>query len=305
MNIIIIYKFTKLANAPDELYKLLNNHNINNKYKIIFIHNDKNKLINIIQNLDKNDRLLIHFNNKILNINKILNNNNYNKNNNIKFLLHYHSEPLDNRTDLIIPKYYYTAVLNQYHCLLKEYSNCNFIVRNCFNNNKDIIFNNKIKIGFYPSQINRINKYYDKGYPQTKNIFDKLSKIYKNVIFDIKYNISYDECIRCKRDCHIIIDECITGSFHKTTLEGISLGNIVIVYIQDELNKKHKELYNNILPIENSNINHLENKLIELIELGKDKLEEKAFCNLEMFKNYWNDEIVANEYFNMYNKILN
>ena len=267
MNIIIIYKFTRLAHAPNELYKLLNKYN--KKYKIIFINNNKFKLLNIIKKLNNNDKLLIHFNNKIININI--------NNKNIKFLLQYHSEPFNNKVDLNIPNFYNTMVLNQYHCLLPAYKNCNYIIRNYFNYNSEIKFNNKIKIGFYPSQIKRINKYYDKGYNKTKKIFDNLKNKYKNVIFEIKYGISYEECIESKKKCHIIIDECITGSFHKTTLEGIKLGCIVIVYINDDLNKKHKELYNQTLPIENTHITNLESKLIKLINQGKNNLEKKKY----------------------------
>ena len=294
MNIIIFFKFTNLANAPDELFKLLNNDN-NQNFKFFFIFNDSKKL-KILINKYKNYKIILHFHNKYIDLPFL-------HSNNIKKIIHYHSEPDKNKVSLNPPSDFYKLVLNQYHCTLPQYSNCH-IVRNFFNYNQEIIFNNKIKIGFYPSTIISHNQYYDKGFIETKPIFTHLSKLFPNVIFDLQYNLSYQECINAKKDCHIIIDECKTGSFHKTTLEGIMLGSIVIVNINKNINNIHKKLYKQTLPIIKSDLLSLQDTIISLIKMNKENLEKLAIKNKQIFTNYWNHNTVSQEYFDIYNKLI-
>ena len=287
---IIIYKFTVLANAPDEIYKLLKKYN-QKKYKIHFIFNDESKLINLINN---NDIFIIHFNNKSIRNNKL-------NSKNIYKIVHYHSDPdfvCLNENNINVK-----LVLNQYHCTLPHYKDCK-IVRNYFNYISNPIFNNQIKIGFYPSKIRVLNKYNDKGFKETCNVFNKLSKLYPDVIFDIGHSMNYVDCINRKKDCHIVIDECKTSSFHKSTIEGLMLGCNVVVNINKDIQNIHMNLYGQTLPVTNSDINNLEESLIQLINKGKKQLEEDAIKNKKIFESYWNEEIVAKEYFDIYDSLI-
>jgi len=209
--------------------------------------------------------IIIHFHNKIINLP-------YPKN--VKKIIHYHSEPTKVR--LKVPNDYYKLVLNQYHCTLPQYKKCNDIVRNFYNNNKEIIFNDKIKVGYYPSTILRENQYYDKGFLPTTKILFKLKRKYPNVIFDIAHKISYKQCMTRKRDCHILIDECVTGSFHKTTIEGLMLGCNVIVHINSKINKIHNKLYSQTLPVCDTKIGKLEETLEELLQMPKEVFGEEG-----------------------------
>ena len=49
----------------------------------------------------------------------------------------------------------------------------------------------------------------------------------------------------------------------------------------------------------------LKEKLIELISIGKESLEELALNNMKIFDEYWNEDIVSKEYFNIYEKLFN
>ena len=291
---VVIYKMTKLACAPDEIYNTLRRKSFEN-FDFIFIFKNERKLKDIVETLDDEDSLIIHFNNKMIDLSM------YHKPN-VFFLLQYHSEP--ERVDLNLPKNYRTAVLNQYHCLLDEYKNCDFIVRNNFKHSLPFTFHDTIKIGYYPSTIKKYNQYYDKGYNETVIILDEIRHKYTNVQIEVKTKMTYENCIDTKKDCHIIIDECVTGSFHKTTIEGIMMGSVVVVHIRPELVQKHIELYGKILPVENTPINHLQQTLCDLIDLGRDKLEQKALENYEYFTEYWNDDIIANEFKNIYETVI-
>lgn len=295
MLVIIHIKFTNLANAPDEIFKMQKKYEDNN-IKFYFVHNNKILLRKILIK-HKNDNIILHFHNLKFELDIF-------KNLNLKKIIQYHSEP-SKKVDLKVDNSFTKLTLNQYHCLLKEYNKCS-IVRNFFNYDNPIIFNQKIKIGYFPSVIKAVNKYYDKGFVETVPILNKINENLKDkVIIDIGYSLTYDECINRKKDCHIIIDECKTGSFHKTTIEGLMLGCIVLVYISEDLCKKHLNLYSKELPIINTNLIELENKIIELILLGKENLEKIAIENKKIFLSYWNEEIIHKEYLGIYKKLHN
>jgi hypothetical protein len=289
--VIIHYKCTNLAKAPDEIFKIQSKYQDSNTIYYL-VYNNKKSLFDLI-NKHSNESVIVHFHNKIIDLNTI------NKKINLKTIIQYHSEPIKVQLNV---KTNIKLVLNQYHCLLKEYENCH-IVRNFFSYDKLIHFNKKIKIGYYPSIIKEQNIYYDKGYNETKKILDKIKSKFNEIEIEIMYNISYDECINRKSSCHITIDECKTGSFHKSTIEGIMTGSIVFVYISPELEKKHLELYNKNLPVVNTPINLLEEELENYIILGKEKLEEIAIENRNEFISYWNDKIIYDEFYNIYQKL--
>ena len=126
MKIIIIYKFTKLANAPDELFSMLNKTK-NDNYNIYFIFDNSKKLIELI-NLHSSDDIIVHFNNRRLNIDEL-------NNKNVHKIIQYHTEPNNGKVDLNVDDSFCKLVLNQYHCTINEYKNCNYIIRNCIINN--------------------------------------------------------------------------------------------------------------------------------------------------------------------------
>ena len=82
------------------------------------------------------------------------------------------------------------------------------------------------------------------------------------------------------------------------------LGCIVFVNISDKLEDIHKKLYDKNLPVINTKLNKLEEKLKEIILLGKEEIEKLALKNREEFLSYWNDEIIYNEYYNIYKELL-
>jgi hypothetical protein len=119
------------------------------------------------------------------------------------------------------------------------------------------------------------------------------------------HSIPYQECIKRKKDAHIIIDECITGSFHKTTLEALVMQAIPVVWISDALVNKQLDLYKRSLPVVNTNITNLEMALSSLIEIGKPALEDMAIKMNKEFLDYWTPEIVVKEFDSIYESLLN
>lgn len=65
----------------------------------------------------------------------------------------------------------------------------------------------------------------DKGSAETKRILEHVSAKYgSKVEVIVKNNRPYHECLEAKRNAHICIDECVTGSYHLQSLEGAAAG---------------------------------------------------------------------------------
>ena len=289
MDVIIHYKTTPLANAPDELLKSQLKFG---KYKYCLVQSPLQ--IKYILNRYKLRNVIIHCHNLYCDIEP---------SEGVKFIIQYHSEPSE-KVDLTPPAYYKKLVLNQYHCLLNEYEGAHPVRNILYLPDFKKSFHEKIKIVYFPSTIERHNQYYDKGYNETVPILKRLADKY-DIIVEVDHLLSYEECINRKKDAHIIIDECITGSFHKTTLEALEMQAIPVVWIRKALINKHIQLYKRPLPAMNTTITNLETSLSSLIEIGKPALEDIAIKLNKKFLDYWTPEIVVNEFDDIYSELIN
>ena len=304
MNIIHI-KFTNLAKAPDDLNSSIKQYAIkypNRKIttSLIFEPNPKESYKKVVSSLQLGKLNILHFHNLSYNIDPRL----Y-KVYKIKQIIQYHSEPIGNKAMLSSPirnKF----VIAQYHMTLLEYQNCK-VVRNLIDLTRPAysyeysIKDDVIRVGFSPSVLDSRNHYYDKGAQETFNIFQMLKQKYPAKFdFDLIHNVEYNECLMRKAKCDIIIDECKTGSYHRSGLEGLALGKVTICKLSDELVNKFKEVYGYELPFINVDITKLMSTLETLINIPKIKLFEKGKSNKEWFIKNWSEEKVVDEFLEAY-----
>lgn len=296
---VIHIKRTNLAQAPNSIDHVLRFYTPIQS-KLVYIENgDANATKKILNRILKHKVNILHFHNKYI----------PNKQNNktkpwpnvTAELIQYHS-PTE-YVHLDVPKHVKQYVLNQLHCTMKEYKHLpilmNPIVTSLHNSNRS---NNKIRIVYSPSVVvDRPNPLSNKGFTQTSNILNKIKNKIKNksVEIDIIYNTPHHICMFRKSMATIIIDECVTGGFHKSSLEGLSLGKVVIAYLSDELKEKHPNL-----PIISTHISKLENTLQNLINKGKTELEKQGKENKEWFEKNWSNKVVAKYYQQVYEKLI-
>lgn len=297
---IIHVKKTNLARAPDELRNV---QTIYGKYDYVLCidsNNSKRRIEDELKKTDQDTKVILHYHNVYVDIPSIPKS---------MKVIHYHSEP--QRIKKITDECGTKLVLNQYHCTLDFYKECDYIVPNTFDVNnitpkweKPLFSPSHIKIVYIPSITNSVNKYFDKGYDKTVKILNQIKNKYKekvNVV--IKSNISYQDSIKEKVRAHIVIDECVTGSFHKTSIEGLSYGCLVFAFISDKLIQKHMEKYGKVIPVCNVPIEQLQNELGSWIERGKDEIEKEAIKRWEEFKEMWSPEKAVQEFDHIYEKI--
>jgi len=87
--------------------------------------------------------------------------------------------------------------------------------------------NVKIQIAFAPTTRVPIGSPNSKGYEEVKQVLNRIAQI-RNVDIAWIEGISYIENLAIKRDSHILIDDVVTGNWHRTTLEGACFGCAVL-----------------------------------------------------------------------------
>lgn len=159
----------------------------------------------------------------------------------------------------------------------------------------------QITICYTPSgkheQYPREHKLYwhSKGYETTMRVLEKLSKRF-GIKLEVVRNrqISHAESVAMKRRSHIVIDECVTGSYHRNSLEGLAVGCVVVNGIG--LLPKVTEILLACaggaaeIPFVPATLENLETVLTQLIESGKDELVQKGLKSRVWLEENWNFE---------------
>jgi len=195
------------------------------------------------------------------------------------------------------------AVVGQYQAVLPEFKNWSVVPNplpfweNIYQNRSK---NKEISICYTP--FGKHEKYPDnhrlywhsKGFETTHKILEKLSRNFELKLETIKdKQISHAESVAMKCRSHIVIDECVTGSYHRNSLEGLAAGCVVLngVGILPKVGKVFRQCADiNEIPFIYSDLNVLEKTLENLILQGLDNLTIKGVNNRQWFEKNWNFE---------------
>jgi len=115
--------------------------------------------------------------------------------------------------------------------------------------------NLKISIAFAPTTRLAVGSLNSKGYHEVKKVLDRVATKRDIEIIWIEGK-PYTQNLRMKARSHILIDDVVTGNWHRTSLEGACFGCVV-------LNKVQKE------PFIYANLKTLEERLLWLIDNPK------------------------------------
>lgn len=283
--IVYQYRSTNIAAAPSELALAINK--FSDKYHCIMVgFNSKNIIPNSCD--------ILHAHNVLPK-----------RSVSAKKILQYHSEPF--QVDLKSPVSE-RLVIAQYHATLPEYSSCT-VVRNVIDftspqyDPKTI--NDVIRIGFSPSRVQKFGQWHDKGYSETVAVLNKIKKIYGPFVeIDIITGVSLHECINRKSKCNIIIDECVTASYHRSGLEGLALGKLTIC----SLSPKVEQILLNSSgakssPFVNIWINDLEIELCRIIDSGILNILEKGKESRHWMNRFWHPKTIISEFTKIYDSL--
>jgi hypothetical protein len=104
--------------------------------------------------------------------------------------------------------------------------------------------------------------------------------------------LSHAEALAMKQRAHIVIDECVTGSYHRNSLEGLAAGAVVVngVGLLDGVEQALRRCApgaEGALPFVFSTLDGLEATLLRLIEQGPQALAAQGRANRQWMERHW------------------
>ena len=105
-----------------------------------------------------------------------------------------------------------------------------------------------------------------------------------------------------KNQCNVVIDEVVTESYHKCTLEGLATGKATICSMSEGMEAVLKR-YAPWLPVLNVWAKDLEAYLVNMIESHTDVLKI-GIASRQWMEQYWRpDDIINNDFIPIYEEI--
>jgi hypothetical protein len=131
-----------------------------------------------------------------------------------------------------------------------------------------------------------------KGYDTTMSVLERVARATgARVETTARGQVSHSEAVAMKRRAHIVIDECVTGSYHRNSLEGLAAGCVVVngvgllPGVVDALRRCAPRM--EASPFVFSDLAGLERVLLELIARGGSALEVEGRRNREWIERHW------------------
>ena len=133
--------------------------------------------------------------------------------------------------------------------------------------------------------------WHGKGYETTMRVLRRLAgrhAIRLQVIGDGQ--VSHAAALAMKRGAHIVIDECVTGSYHRNSLEGLAAGCIVVngVGLRPAIGDMLRMCSGGAeMPFVFANLETLEAELERLISLGAAALTQRGAAARRWMEQHW------------------
>jgi ADP-heptose:LPS heptosyltransferase/glycosyltransferase involved in cell wall biosynthesis/SAM-dependent methyltransferase len=133
--------------------------------------------------------------------------------------------------------------------------------------------------------------WHGKGYETTMRTLDALARRHRIDIIAVRdKQMSHPDALAAKRRAHIIIDECVTGSYHRNSLEGLAAGCVVINGVG--LRPPIRDVLSTCAggapsPFVYATLDTLESELERLIALGPGVLSERGATARQWMEQHW------------------
>ena len=134
--------------------------------------------------------------------------------------------------------------------------------------------------------------WHSKGYATTMRVLERLSARYplRLEVIDGR-QVSHAESLAMKRRSHICIDECVTGSYHRNSLEGLAAGCVVVngLGLRPEIEEVFRACApgSTRTPFVRAGLEELEGVLASLVETGAAGLAEAGAANRRWMEEHW------------------
>lgn len=198
------------------------------------------------------------------------------------------------------------AVIAQYH--VRQWPELSFIVPNVVdiedpeNKRSKLAEHSRLPVVSYaPSNTNAAG-WNDKGYDIVAPVLKRM-KLEHRITYLLSVSAPHKDVMAKKRLAHIGIDEVVTGSYHLSSLEYLSLGIATFANIDLATEKVVKDLTGcESLPWVKASETNFENRF-------KKMIQDRTFYDIghfsrEWMQRYWHPDILVGHYERMYRKLL-
>src|SRR5690606_38060677 len=97
------------------------------------------------------------------------------------------------------------------------------------------------------------------------------------------------------------IDECVTGSYHLTALEGAALGRVTLSGSSEPIEQVMlKASGASTSPFRSTHIDHLESTLEELLALDRSEVISLGRESREWMEKHWHPQAIVNDFMDIY-----
>ena len=142
-----------------------------------------------------------------------------------------------------------------------------------------------------------------KGLPETKIILNRLNNKY-NYSTKIFRGIPLHQVMTLKNRSKLILDETVTGSYHLSSLEGLSLGKPVLTYLDKRTEKVLKYISGcNEIPFINTKLEELELVAKALLD-DDDTRNHIGDDSRRWIETFWKDKNLALQFKKIYEDLL-
>ena len=134
--------------------------------------------------------------------------------------------------------------------------------------------------------------WHGKGYETTMRALEALSRRAAIEVLAVRdRQMSHADALAVKQRAHIVIDECVTGSYHRSSLEGLACGAVVVngVGLLPEVARvlRHCAGSGTDAPFVHASLSDLESALRDLIETGPAQLAQSGRANRAWLEANW------------------
>lgn len=133
-----------------------------------------------------------------------------------------------------------------------------------------------------------------KGFRTTTQALERLAtRLPLQVASTAQGQVSHAQALAMKRSAHIVIDECVTGSYHRNSLEGLAYGCVTVNGLGQlpEIERLFLDVAGaDTSPFVRADLDKLEDVLETLVMLGPSELETRGRASRAWLDAHWNFE---------------
>jgi hypothetical protein len=146
-----------------------------------------------------------------------------------------------------------------------------------------------------------------KAYHETVSVLEALAK--QGVLtYDVIERVSNQECLSRKQRAHVVIDEVVTGNFHRSSLESLAQGAVVLAHLPPIAVRRMGQFLEpaaiETWPWIDTHLSTLERTLRELAD-DPERVAQLRTRSRQWMERYWDDrDLVRNNFVEVYKSVI-